>query len=695
MSENPGTEKKAAAEEQQPSQSFQLNKWIPILISAAAFFLSFSMIVFGDNRESLVYAAIIVFLVAALIGIWIIPSLAQQRKILFTLIPIAIAAGLALYSSSKIKQLSFEITALETLPGDKNAYELTDNLIRNQAALDKFNAEIKFSFEIIPHIGNSQPLGNIVARISGNGSGTINKLLWQNFPAQLDTKKIELSLAELLSVLTPQWSTDNFSFPDSVDKIPSQELKIQIFRESDMYSPLETQTVTIRNTPWVQSSRLVWRNGHPEVDFRLINLGGTGNFKILYDLTRVDKEIDPNIPDFIWSGTTSIPANGTPNKWDEIKAGESKTYTIPISDQLPRGRYVLQAYTAKQQNNVEFIQAGTSWDNYNKLYLFSNISDQMVFLETAPLANPNPVIQSEYNRVKQEGVDLGDAISSIEDYTSPFGSYGQKQSYQKGDIYLLGDKAYAVYGPILTFYEQAQAESQLGFPLSIVQTVKSNNGESIQKMTFESQNSSSDQKVVVYATAQGIKQTEGWIMSVYQENGGETGWLGLPVSNIEEQNGSLLQLFENGYIYEYQPVVDGKTDFDRKPVAIPYLSSRGNIIDVDANQSGWQDTGISIHAGDTIQIIQIGGTWTYRDGVAPFDANGTLDFSLQENSLLPSAPIGALIVKVGEDSSFTYLSGRWSETKSKADGELYLAMNDNGYGDNRGKITVEIFVGSK
>jgi hypothetical protein len=424
-------------------------------------------------------------------------------------------------------------------------------------------------------------------------------------------------------------------------------------------------------------------------------LGGTGNFKILYDLTRVDKEIDPNIPDFIWSGTTSIPANGTPNKWDEIKAGESKTYTIPISDQLPRGRYVLQAYTAKQQNNVEFIQAGTSWDNYNKLYLFSNISDQMVFLETAPLANPNPVIQSEYNRVKQEGVDLGDAISSIEDYTSPFGSYGQKQSYQKGDIYLLGDKAYAVYGPILTFYEQAQAESQLGFPLSIVQTVKSNNGESIQKMTFESQNSSSDQKVVVYATAQGIKQTEGWIMSVYQENGGETGWLGLPVSNIEEQNGSLLQLFENGYIYEYQPVVDGKTDFDRKPVAIPYLSSRGNIIDVDANQSGWQDTGISIHAGDTIQIIQIGGTWTYRDGVAPFDANGTLDFSLQENSLLPSAPIGALIVKVGEDSSFTYLSGRWSETKSKADGELYLAMNDNGYGDNRGKITVEIFVGSK
>jgi len=133
---------------------------------------------------------------------------------------------------------------------------------------------------------------------------------------------------------------------------------------------------------------------------------------------------------------------------------------------------------------------------------------------------------------------------------------------------------------------------------------------------------------------------------------------------------------------------------------------------VSANQS-WQDTGVTLSAGDNISITYLSGQWDWTSEYPDFDAQG--DPNPQNTCehiskliapgatpgicALPSAQAGALVGKIGNGTPFL-VGDNYTFTISnnvKSGTRLYLMNNDvfDGLGDNSGKIEVMISISSQ
>jgi hypothetical protein len=323
-------------------------------------------------------------------------------------------------------------------------------------------------------------------------------------------------------------------------------------------------------------------------------------------------------------------------------------------------------------------------------------ADIHILVETSSIS-VDETIEAEWKRLQdEEGIDLGIALApaevviSVDEEGNPK-TEGLRQVFQEGEIYQHDGEAYALYGPILRKYKQwgGLGSYVLGFPISPIQPVTSSLG--TEGMMVQLEGHSDWPPSAIYSSTKSIAATWPWIGAVYSEDlGGHTGWLGFPLTDEQDYEHSTLQMFERGYIVYYIPRVGEDRDWTRPPVAYPYLTSLGTFFDVRAQQ--WQDTGIQVEEGDLVSTIQVDGSWTNGGPTQNwFDANGNPDEEPQEDALLPSAPIGALIGKVGQDGP-AFLVGRWAVFPVEAGGTLYLAMNDTSYTTNDGRITVEISV---
>ncbi len=107
------------------------------------------------------------------------------------------------------------------------------------------------------------------------------------------------------------------------------------------------------------------------------------------------------------------------------------------------------------------------------------------------------------------------------------------------------------------------------------------------------------------------------------------------------------------------------------------------------SQLRWNDTGITVRAGDVITFNaqgQIQMSDNASDIATPAGANS--------GRKAPDAPIlnqvaGALIARIGDYSSPLFIGSRTSITAPVA-GRLYLSVNDDHLGDNRGEFTVAV-----
>ncbi|MGB5925584.1 MAG: hypothetical protein WBH01_05760 [Dehalococcoidia bacterium] len=129
-----------------------------------------------------------------------------------------------------------------------------------------------------------------------------------------------------------------------------------------------------------------------------------------------------------------------------------------------------------------------------------------------------------------------------------------------------------------------------------------------------------------------------------------------------------------------------------------------------SSKTAWQDTGIDVQAGDTVQIAATG--YIQFDSAGHMaDPDGQPDGDLgtgSMSSLVPGAPQHTLVGRIGSSGSLTDLSGflvgsDYSETASES-GRLFLGFNDGfvkpdrtgldsgGVGDNSGSFIVQITI---
>jgi hypothetical protein len=105
---------------------------------------------------------------------------------------------------------------------------------------------------------------------------------------------------------------------------------------------------------------------------------------------------------------------------------------------------------------------------------------------------------------------------------------------------------------------------------------------------------------------------------------------------------------------------------------------------------GWQSTGIQLHNGDRYTILAQG-TWLYSPFAGPNGPEGHRRYLAPVFYPLPRVGGGALIGRIGEDGQ-TFYVGRGTSDLVERNGLLYLRIDDDLLGDNKGFVTIEVTV---
>lgn len=142
-----------------------------------------------------------------------------------------------------------------------------------------------------------------------------------------------------------------------------------------------------------------------------------------------------------------------------------------------------------------------------------------------------------------------------------------------------------------------------------------------------------------------------------------------------------------GAVLVYSPAGGGgSASFDvyASSGANPTTVSASATLDVPGNNSG-----IFVHAGDTINIIA-SGTWN-NDPIHSWGPDGDGGSPAPSGFVLPGAASYSLVGRIGTSGAFFEigLGGSWTASQS---GYLYLIMNDRigTFGDNSGSLSVSV-----
>jgi len=103
----------------------------------------------------------------------------------------------------------------------------------------------------------------------------------------------------------------------------------------------------------------------------------------------------------------------------------------------------------------------------------------------------------------------------------------------------------------------------------------------------------------------------------------------------------------------------------------------------------WTDTGISVRAGRDIYLNSTGRIhWgpNRQDGPA-----GERSSPRNDARPIPSRPAAALIGRIGEGSDIFFIGAEGGPIRMRADGRLYLGINDDMLNDNSGALRVTVY----
>jgi hypothetical protein len=113
----------------------------------------------------------------------------------------------------------------------------------------------------------------------------------------------------------------------------------------------------------------------------------------------------------------------------------------------------------------------------------------------------------------------------------------------------------------------------------------------------------------------------------------------------------------------------------------------GEGITVQANQQ-WTPTGVTVRQGERIRFQTSGQIQLSNDAQDIAGAAGSMQQRKADRAPLPGNFAGALIGRVGNGQPFPI--GDQTEVTMPAGGQLFLGINDDELGDNRGEFRVKV-----
>ncbi|TLP79262.1 PIG-L deacetylase family protein [Maribacter sp. ACAM166] len=109
-----------------------------------------------------------------------------------------------------------------------------------------------------------------------------------------------------------------------------------------------------------------------------------------------------------------------------------------------------------------------------------------------------------------------------------------------------------------------------------------------------------------------------------------------------------------------------------------------------SGKANWFDTGIDLKDGQLIDISANGKILWNLNAKNFCNPDGATPYTQRENNPLPAIGTGALIGKIGKESSDYFFIGKRQEINAYKSGRLYLGINDDDTNDNGGMYRVRI-----
>ena len=113
-------------------------------------------------------------------------------------------------------------------------------------------------------------------------------------------------------------------------------------------------------------------------------------------------------------------------------------------------------------------------------------------------------------------------------------------------------------------------------------------------------------------------------------------------------------------------------------------------VTVQANQP-WTSTGVTVRRGQRVSFTTTGEVQLSDNANDIANANGAKDGRMAANAPVRAAAAGALIGRVGNGTAFP-IGASTDAITMPADGILFLGVNDDGFGDNKGNYQVVVTV---
>ena len=185
----------------------------------------------------------------------------------------------------------FDISAINTL-GERNVYEIT-NHIQDLPAPD-VPITLTWGLQVIPTYKGSSPYGEVRVLVKDKQHQVLAEGKWDDFDRDSQTLMVPLDAHRLSREVERVALAGGFQeniFGGGEFTPPEAVLDIEIVRANLLNSPLMTDTLVLRNSPWYHYTAMA----APQGDSRSVyvyakNLGGPSDFDVIgevFEITEV------------------------------------------------------------------------------------------------------------------------------------------------------------------------------------------------------------------------------------------------------------------------------------------------------------------------------------------------------------------------------------------------------------------------
>ena len=125
------------------------------------------------------------------------------------------------------------------------------------------------------------------------------------------------------------------------------------------------------------------------MDVWIKNLGGPGDYSVVYEIMRQDSLVDSDTHPS-WNGATRINYWNEPTKLFHLGHDGAITDTVSLPENLSPGRYIIVAWPIKKMPYITFSDPQASWEDIRSLpmswwYSDPTRVDRDVFVVSIPV----------------------------------------------------------------------------------------------------------------------------------------------------------------------------------------------------------------------------------------------------------------------------------------------------------------------